>query len=114
MALPDAGFGYANAAFPREQDSSALIAEMKRIVADYVAKGFPADLVEATKRREVAEAEFRRNSISGLAAEWSQALAVEGRNSPDDDIEAIKKVTLADVNRVAQNIYSTIMLLSSS
>jgi zinc protease len=102
VALPDAGFGYANAAFPREQDSSALITEMKRIVADYVAKGFPADLVEATKRREVAEAEFRRNSISGLAAEWSQALAVEGRNSPDDDIEAIKKVTLADVNRVAQ------------
>jgi zinc protease len=102
VALPDAGFGYANAAFPREQDSSALITEMKRIVADYVAKGFPADLVEATKRREVTEAEFRRNSISGLAAEWSQALAVEGRNSPDDDIEAIKKVTLADVNRVAQ------------
>ena len=102
VALPDAGFGYANAAFPREQDSSALIAEIKRIVADYVAKGFPADLVEATKRREVAEAEFRRNSISGLAAEWSQALAVEGRNSPDDDIEAIKKVTLGDVNRVAQ------------
>ena len=102
VALPDAGFGYANAAFPREQDSSALITEMKHIVADYVAKGFPADLVEATKRREVAEAEFRRNSISGLAAEWSQALAVEGRNSPDDDIEAIKKVTLADVNRVAQ------------
>ena len=102
VALPDAGFGYANATFPREQDSSALITEMKRIVADYVAKGFPADLVEATKRREVAEAEFRRNSISGLAAEWSQALAVEGRNSPDDDIEAIKKVTLGDVNRVAQ------------
>lgn len=102
VAVPEAGFGYANAAFPREQDSSALITEIKRIVADYVAKGFPADLVEATKRREVAEAEFRRNSISGLAAEWSQALAVEGRNSPDDDIEAIKKVTLADVNRVAQ------------
>ena len=102
VALPDAGFGYANAAFPREQDSSALITEMKRIVADYVAKGFPAELVEATKRREVAEAEFRRNSISGLAAEWSQALAVEGRNSPDEDIEAIKKVTLGDVNRVAQ------------
>ena len=102
VALPDAGFGYANATFPREQDSSALITEMKRIVADYVAKGFPAELVEATKRREVAEAEFRRNSISGLAAEWSQALAVEGRNSPDDDIEAIKKVTLGDVNRVAQ------------
>jgi zinc protease len=75
---------------------------MKQIIAGYVDKGFSADLVEATKRREVAEAEFRRNSISGLAAEWSQALAVEGRSSVDDDIEAIKKVTLADVNRVAK------------
>ncbi len=26
----------------------------------------------------------------------------EGRNSPDDDLEAIRKVTLADVNRVAK------------
>jgi zinc protease len=101
-ALPAAGFGYANASFPRGQDSTALVAQLKRIIADYVAKGFAADLVEATKRREVAEAEFRRNSISGLAAEWSQAMAIEGRSSPDDDIEAIKKVTTADVNRVAQ------------
>ena len=28
-ALPAAGFGYANAAFPRGQDSAALIAQMK-------------------------------------------------------------------------------------
>src|SRR5437660_5157834 len=74
---------------------------MKQIIAGYVKSGVLADLVEATKRREVAEAEFRKNSIAGLAQEWSQALAVEGRNSPDDDIEAIKKVTVADVNRVA-------------
>ncbi|MGH7485482.1 MAG: M16 family metallopeptidase, partial [bacterium] len=101
-AFPAAGFGYANAAFPSGQDSSALIAELKRIIAGYVAQGFPAELVEATKRREVAEAEFRRNSIAGLAAEWSQALAIEGRTSPDDDIEAIKTVTVADVNRIAR------------
>ena len=101
-ALPLAGFGYARAAFPRGQDSAALVSQMKQIIAGYVEKGISADLVEATKRREVAEAEFRRNSISGLAAEWSQALAVEGRGSVDDDIEAIKKVTVADVNRVAK------------
>src|SRR6266545_4048715 len=102
MALPVAGFGYANAAFPRGQDSAALITQMKAIIAGYVDKGVNADLVEATKRREVAEAEFRRNSIAGMAAEWSQALSVEGRTSIDDDIEAIKKVTVADVNRVAK------------
>ena len=101
-ALPVAGFGYANAAFPRGQDSAALVTQMKAIIAGYVDKGVSADLVEATKRREVAEAEFRRNSIAGLAAEWSQALSVQGRTSIDDDIEAIKKVTVADVNRVAK------------
>ena len=105
-ALPAAGFGYAHAAFPKGQDSKALVAELKRAVQGYVDKGFSADLVEATKRREVAEAEFRRNSISGLAAEWSQALAVEGRNSIDEDIEAIKKVTVADVDRVAKKYLS--------
>ena len=102
VALPKAGLGYANASFPRGQDSSVLVAEMKRIVDDYIRSGVPADIVEATKRRAIAEAEFRKNSISGLAREWSQALAVEGRSSPDDDIEAIKKVTVADVNRVAR------------
>ncbi len=33
---------------------------------------------------------------------WAEALALEGRHSPDDDIEAIKKVSVADVNRVAR------------
>jgi zinc protease len=34
--------------------------------------------------------------------EWSNALAVEGRQSPEDDIRAIEKVTVDDVNRVAR------------
>ena len=101
-ALPVAGFGYAHAAFAQGQDSATLVSEMKQAISRYLDQGFSDDLVEATKRREVAEAEFRRNSISGLAAEWSQALAVEGRNSIDDDIDAIKRVTVADVNRVAK------------
>jgi len=33
---------------------------------------------------------------------WSDALASEGRNSPDEDVEAIRRVTTADVNRVAK------------
>jgi zinc protease len=102
VALPKAGFGYANAVFPPGQDASALIGEMKKIIDGYLANGIPDELIEATKRHEIAAAEFRRNSISGLAREWSQALALEGRRSPDDDIEAIKKVTVADVNRVAK------------
>ena len=75
---------------------------MRSVVASYVRDGFPAELVEAAKRTEVASALFRRNSISDLATVWSQALAAEGRNSPDDNVEAIKRVTVADVNRVAR------------
>ena len=75
---------------------------MQRILAEYARGGVPEDLVEAAKRGELASVEFQRNSISGLAAVWSDALAGEGRNSPDEDVEAIRKVTTLDVNRVAQ------------
>lgn len=101
-ALPEAAFGYANAAFPPGGDGAALVSEMKGIVAAYLKSGIPPALVEASKRREIADAEFRKNSVEGLAAAWSEALAVEGRTSPDDDIEAIRNVTVPDVDRVAR------------
>ena len=66
--------------------------------------GLPADLVEAARRHELVDAEFQRNSVSGLAMAWSQAVAIEGRESPDEDIEAITKVTVDDVNRVAARV----------
>jgi zinc protease len=100
--FPHAGLGYGMAGFPRGGDGSSLVATMKSIIADYVKKGFPADLVEAAKRQEVTDAEFQKNSISGLASEWSQALAVQGLRSPGENIEALKKVTPEDVNRVAK------------
>jgi zinc protease len=100
--LPAATIGYAMAAVPRGGDESALVQVLKDTVAGYVKNGVPDDLVEASKRHEIADAEFQKNSISGLAESWSQALAIEGRNSPDDDIQAIKAVTTSDVNRVAR------------
>ena len=41
---------------------------------------------------------------ANLAALWSQALRGEGAQSPDEDVEAIKRVTVADVNRVAKTV----------
>jgi zinc protease len=87
---------------PAGTDATATIAEMRAILNNYAAKGVPEDLVVAAKRSEVAQAEFQRNSIPGLADVWSAALASEGRKSPDEDVEALKRVTLADVNRVAK------------
>ena len=98
---PKASVGFSIAALPASTAPTGIVGDMRSIVANYVRQGFPAELVEAAKRSAIAAAQFRRNSISDLAAVWSQALAVEGRNSPDDDVEAIKRVTVADVNRVA-------------
>ena len=98
---PKASVGYALGALPAGADSTAIIASIKQILADYLKNGIPADLVEAAKRSEIAGAEFQRNSIPGLAALWSEALAGEGRQSPDEDVEAMKRVTTDDVNRVA-------------
>ena len=99
---PKASVGFSIAALPASTAPTGIVADMRSVVADYVRDGFPAELVEAAKRTEVASALFRRNSISDLATVWSQALAAEGRNSPDDNVEAIKRVTVADVNRVAR------------
>jgi zinc protease len=99
---PLASIGFGLVALPAGSDASGVIKEMRGILANYAQKGVPEDLVEAAKRSEVAAAEFERNSIPGLANVWSNALAAEGRASPDDDVEAIKRVTVVDVNRVAK------------
>ncbi len=99
---PKASVAYGLVAQPTDGDINAAIAEMRKILEGYAEKGVPEDLVEAAKRSEVASAEFQRNSIPGLADIWSDALAAEGRNSPDEDVAAIQRVTLADVNRVAK------------
>ena len=99
---PKASVGYGEIALPAGADAAGPINEMRQIVEGYAQKGLPQDLFDAAKRDEIASAEFQRNSIPGLASVWSEALTAEGRNSPDDDLQAIKAVTLADVNRVAK------------
>jgi len=99
---PKASMAFTVAVLPTGADAAPVTQDMRKIMADYAANGVPADLVEAAKRREVSGAEFRRNSISGLAATWSEALASEGRNSPEDDVEAMKRVSVEDVNRLAK------------
>ncbi len=99
---PLASVGFAVAAVPSESDGAAIADQMKKVLSEYAANGVPAELVEAAKRQEIAGAEFERNSIPGLAATWSQALAANGRNSPEDEIDAIKSVKPSDVNRLAK------------
>jgi zinc protease len=99
---PIASIGYAAAAIPAGSDPAPITAEIKRILAGYAEKGVPPELVEAVRKGEIAGAEFQQNSISDLASIWAQALAAEGRTSPTELVDAMKKVTVEDVNRVAK------------
>ena len=99
---PKASVGYAVAAVPAGADPAPITSEIRRILSSYADKGVPPALVEAARKSEVASAEFQWNSIPDLAATWSQALAAENKDSPTDIVEAMKKVTVEDVNRVAK------------
>lgn len=102
QSLPQAGIGFALAAYPKGADASGLTREIRTILEADLKNGFPADLVEAAKLHELTGAELQKNSVEGLANAWSSAVAVEGRQSPDDDVKAIQQVTVDDVNRVAR------------
>jgi zinc protease len=100
--LPQAGLSYAFSVFPKGGDSHKLLKETTDIIANYVKNGLPADLVKAAKAHEIANAELQKNSIFGLANTWSEAVAIDGNESPDAELEMLKKVTVEDVNRVAK------------
>ena len=99
---PKASAAFALAALPSGSDAASITAQVKKIIADYATNGVPPELVEAAKKGEVASAEFGRNSITNLASLWSQAVAAEGRESPNENVAAMKRVTVEDVNRVAK------------
>ncbi len=101
-SLPKSGIGFAIAVFPKGYDSNDLVRDISDVLSQELKNGVSADFVEASKRHEISDAEFQKNSISGLASAWSGAVAIEGRQSPDDDLDAMKKVTVDDVNRVAR------------
>jgi zinc protease len=100
--LQKSGLGYAIAGFPAGADSTNLLNNVKEILLAEITNGVTADLVEAAKRREILNAELQKNSVQGLASAWSEAVAVEGRQSPDDDINLFRAVSVDNVNRVAK------------
>ncbi|MGR4065550.1 MAG: M16 family metallopeptidase [Vulcanimicrobiaceae bacterium] len=75
-------------------------AAFRAVIDGYRKTGVPADLVEAAKRREIAELEYSASSIEGLAFQWSTAVAVQGLNAPADMLAKYNGVTVDDVNRV--------------
>ncbi|HZZ94873.1 MAG TPA: pitrilysin family protein [Usitatibacter sp.] len=96
------GIGVVEAGFAKgAHNESEARAQLDRTIQAMLSDGVPADLVEAAKRSEQAQFEFRKNSAATLATAWSQALAWEGLESPEEAQREIQQVTVDDVNRVA-------------
>jgi zinc protease len=100
--LPKAGLAYATISFLAGDDPKAIESAVRAILGRVLTDGVPADLVEAAKIQERRAAQFQKNSIAELASVWSDAVALYGLHSPDDDLARIEKVTVDDVNRVAR------------
>lgn len=95
-----AGFGFAYGVVPVSIKPETIDQQIRGVLDAYKKNGVPADLVEAAKQREVSQLEFNANGIENLAFQWSEAVAVQGLNSPDDMKANFAKVTVDDVNRV--------------
>ncbi|MFZ0485442.1 MAG: pitrilysin family protein, partial [Arenicellales bacterium] len=100
--MPGAGFGYAAVSVPEGSDIDGLNKEIRGILARIAEHGVSPDLVRAAKLQERRDLELTKNSIEGLAQVWSEAVAVYGLDSPDQDLARIEKVTVDDVNRAAR------------
>lgn len=100
--LSHAGLAYASVSFPANGDAKAVVAEMRAILGRVAREGVPHELIEAAKLSEKRETEFQKNSIADLASVWSDAVALYGLQSPEDDLARLEKVTDSDIARVAR------------
>ena len=104
QTYPKAGLSIVSSTVAVGTPGTAAVDDLKAVIDGYKKTGLPAELVEVAKQREVAQAEFSRNSVQGLATLWSQTLTVENR-TPDDDLAGLQRVTVEDVNRVLRTYY---------
>jgi zinc protease len=100
--LPEASIGTASISIRPGGDIDGAEQEVRKILERVARDGVPVDLVAAAKIQEHREAEFSKNSIENLASVWSDAIALNGLQSPEEDLERTDKVTPEEVNRVAR------------
>lgn len=112
--LPTVSMSYATMMYPADGDATAARVLLNDTMRDLLRDGVHPDLVEAAKAQEERETEFQKNSIAGLASVWAQAVAVYNLNSPDEDLDRIRKVTVEDVNRVARQYLNLDQAISAT
>jgi zinc protease len=100
--FPEGQLSFAIAALAPGDDPDAMVRRLEAIVVNYQQHGVPRELFEATKRRLIASQELSRNSISDLASDWADTIALDGQPSIAREQELIGEVTLDDVDRAAK------------
>ena len=96
------GIGALEVGFPKDSDPAQARKHLQDVVDALLKNGVSPELVSAAKHAEAAQAEFEKNSAVTLASAWSEALAWQGLDSPEEAQAQIQKVTVADVNRIAR------------
>lgn len=100
--VPEGQLAFAVAALPPNGDPAAMTRRLEGIIAQLVKNGVPRDLFESTKRSLIAGQELSRNSVSELASDWSDTIALDDEPSIAREQELIAAVTLPEVNAVAK------------
>jgi len=103
--LPDAQLGFAVAALGPGIDPDRAVQKLEAVLGNYAAHGVPRELFETTKRRVIADQELSRNSITELASDWSDVIAVDNESSIAHEQELLRGVSLADVDRIAKKYF---------
>lgn len=99
------GIGVFEAGFAKGGDSKHAATELDGVIASMLSHGVSPELVQAAKRQERVQFEFAKNSAYTQASSWSQALAWQGLNSPQEGLRQIEDVTVKDVDRVARKYF---------
>jgi zinc protease len=107
QGMPQAGIGMAVGIFPKGGNPQPILAKMQAILADAASKGIDPALVAAAKHKAIADLEFKKNSVDGLANAWSHALAFQNAESPDAIKAAIEAVTPEAVNALARQTFDS-------
>jgi zinc protease len=101
QTFTDIGYATAWAAFPQGADAAALANELRSAV-EQASGAISSDLVDAERRRIVLENELRGDSVARLARSWTDAVAVKGLSSPEEEAAMLQKVDARAVSDAAR------------
>ncbi|MDD9361631.1 MAG: insulinase family protein, partial [Anaplasma sp.] len=81
--------------------------EAKEVIADLMKQGVTEELVNSAKYRSMAHFTYSLDGVASMARLYANTLAVGAEPLASEDVlEAIKSVTVEDVNSVLRRIFS--------